>query len=363
MAERTPQGGGRGRVPQATMRDVAELAGVGIGTVSRVFSKVGSVAPETRTRVEAAAKKLNYRPSALGRDLKRRTTNNIGLIVTDISNNFYGEFAQGVLSSAKELGRHVILCASGEDVETEREYIDLLVEQRVDGIIAFPTGENLDAWRSARDLGINILFADREVPGLGIPSILADNMGGARQLTEYLLALGHRRIGYLGGPLHLTTGRLREEGYRRAFADGGLAVDESLVIRTRFTRDTAYASAMRLLDAAVPPTALIAANNILGEAALTAVRDKGLIVPRDISVVMFDDVPWAKLVQPPVTVVVQPSWQMGQSAARMVLAIGSGTTQSQTSPIEMVIRRSARALHIDPPARQDIGTEDNGTPT
>src|SRR5690606_6340493 len=100
-----------------------------MGTVSRVFSNVGPVSARTRIRVEEAAKQLGYRPSALGRDLKRRTTNNIGLIVTDISNNFYGEFAQGVLAGAKEFGWHVILGASGEDPATEREYIDLLVEQ------------------------------------------------------------------------------------------------------------------------------------------------------------------------------------------------------------------------------------------
>jgi LacI family transcriptional regulator len=150
-----------------------------MGTVSRVFSNEGSVSATTRAKVEDAAARLHYRPSALARGLKRQSTNNVGLIVTDISNNFYGEFAQGVLASAKELGRHVILCASGEDPATEREYIDLLVEQRVDGIIAFPTGSNLDAWDTARRIGINVLFADRAVAGLDVPSILVDNLSGS----------------------------------------------------------------------------------------------------------------------------------------------------------------------------------------
>ncbi|PZE23255.1 MULTISPECIES: LacI family DNA-binding transcriptional regulator [unclassified Curtobacterium] len=333
---------------QVTMREVAEAAGVGMGTVSRVFSNVGAVAPATRQRVEAAAKDLHYRPSALGRDLKRRTTNNIGLIVTDISNNFYGEFAQGVLASAKELGRHVILCASGEDPATEREYIDLLVEQRVDGIIAFPTGSNLDAWETARAIGINVLFADRTMADLDVPSILADNLGGARRLTEYLLALGHERIGYLGGPSQLTTGSQREAGYRLAHEQAGVPVIDELVVRTRFTRDTAYASAIRLLDSAVPPTALLASNNILGEAVLAAVRDRGLRVPEDLSLVMFDDVPWARLVDPAITVAAQPAWGMGQSAARMVLTLDDDT-RSQVVPVDVVIRRSAAARFMDTP--------------
>lgn len=333
---------------QPTMREVAEAAGVGIATVSRVLSNGGSVAPATRARVEAAAKHLGYRPSALGRNLKRRTTNNIGLIVTDISNNFYGEFAQGLLATARELGRHVILCASGEDSGSEREYIDLLVEQRVDAIIAFPTGENIDAWEDARRLGIKVLFADRELPQLSIPSILVDNVGGARRLTEYLLALGHRRIGYLGGPSRLTTGSRREEGFRLAHADAGVAVDDDLVVRTRFTRDTAYASAIRLLESRVPPTALFAANNILGEAALAAIRERGLAVPDDISLVMFDDVPWARLVDPPVTVAAQPAWSMGQTAARQVLALDRDS-RSLTLPVEVLIRRSAAAHYADAP--------------
>lgn len=335
----------------ATMKDVAAAAGVGLGTVSRVFSGTGKVSDTTRSHVEAVALQLNYRPSALGRGLKRQSTENIGLIVTDVSNNFYGEFAQGVLATAKTLGRHVILCASGEDPATELEYIDLLVEQRVDGIIAFPTGENVDAWRSAIALGINVVFADREIAGLDVPSVLVDNLAGARAVTEYLLALGHRRIGYLGGPSHLTSGRLREEGFRRAHADVGVEVDERLVVRTRFTRDTAYASAQRLLEADTPPTALFASNNVLGEAALTAIRDRGMRVPDDLSLVMFDEVPWANLVDPPVTVVAQPSWQLGQAATRMVLAPDFARTQSLTLATELILRKSAQPWHSPVPHR------------
>ncbi|PDQ36019.1 MAG: hypothetical protein B5766_02425 [Candidatus Lumbricidophila eiseniae] len=329
-------------VKQATMKDVAVAAGVGLGTVSRVFSKQGKVAESTRHRVEETARELNYHPSAIGRGLKRQATDNIGLIVADISNNFYGEFAQGVLATAKSMGRHVILCASGEDAESEKEYIDLLVEQRVDGIIAFPTGHNVGAWQSALRLGINIVFADRTIDELNIPSVLIDNLAAARSLTEYVLALGHRRIGYLGGPSHLTSGRLRTEGFRRAHADMGVEVDEQLVVQTRFTRDTAYASALRLLVVEEPPTALIASNNVLGEAALTAIRDRRLRVPEDISVVMFDEVPWAKLVDPPITVLSQPVWQMGQAATRMILAPDYENLHSLMLPTELTLRASAR---------------------
>jgi LacI family transcriptional regulator len=323
------------------MKDVAAAAGVGLGTVSRVFTGTGKVAPATLAHVKKIAAELNYHPSAVGRGLKRQTTDNIGLIVTDISNNFYGQFAEGVLATAKDLGRHVILCASGEDPTTEREYIDLLVRQRVDGIIAFPTGDNVGAWRSARSLGINVVFADRVIPDLKFRSITVDNVAGADSLTDYLIALGHTRIGYLGGPADLSSGAGREEGFRRAHASAGIPVDESLVIRTKFTRDTAYASAQRLLSAGERPTALVAANNVLGEAALMAIHAHGLSMPDDISLVMFDDVPWANLIEPPMTVVAQPAWQMGQLAVRMVLDPRGDSAESLKLPTKLTIRGSA----------------------
>lgn len=337
--------GGRGGRNRPTMKDVADAAGVGLGTVSRVFANQGNVSAAARARVEAAADRLNYRPSALGRGLKSQRTNNIGLIVADISNNFYGEFAEGVLAEAKTMGMHVIVCASGENEASEREYIDVLIEQRVEGIVAFPTGTNTDTWRLAEKLGIPVVFADRTVPDLNFPAVVVDNAAGSRRLTEYLLALGHRRIGYLGGPLALTTASQREEGFYQAHAEYGLQVIPQMVVRGRFTRDTAYASALRLLDAKPGPTALVAANNVLGEAVFAAIRDHGLRVPEDISMVMFDDVPWASLIRPAMTVIAQPAWQMGQAAARLVVTPAAEQPRLQVVPTEMIIRGSARPWH------------------
>jgi len=343
MSDASGSGGTPARGRPATMKDVAAAAGVGLGTVARAFGSPGRVSEETRRRVLEIAEGLNYHPSAVGRGLKRQVSDNIGLIVTDVSNNFYGEFSQGVLASAQGLGRHVILGASGEDPAMELDYIRLMVEQRVDGIIAFPTGENIAAWRSAIALGIRVVFADRILEDLDASSIVVDNVAGARSLTEYLLALGHTRIGYLGGPTTVSSGSLRETGFRAAHADAGIPVDEALVLRTRFTRDTAYASAQRLLDVEKAPTALVAANNVLGEAALSAIRDRGMRVPDDISLVMFDDVPWAKLVEPPITVIAQPAFEMGQFATRMVLG-GDASASSLTLPTKLTIRGSARPL-------------------
>ncbi|MDR1432014.1 MAG: LacI family transcriptional regulator, partial [Propionibacteriaceae bacterium] len=302
-----------------TMKDVAAAAGVGLGTVSRVFSAGGSVSSATRERVEQVAADLNYRPSALGRGLRSSRTRNIGLMVADISNTFYSEFTQGVLAMAPSVNRHVVIGATGEDPAVEREYIELMLEQRAEGIIGFPTGENTDLWNEAVARGIAVIFADRPIAGMDVPAVLVDNDAGSYALTEYLLDLGHRRIGYLGGPDSVYTAIERERGFRRAHADAGVGVDEDLVVRSRFTRGSAHAGAMRLLRANPKPTALFACNNVLGEEALGVVTDQGVDVPGELSFVMFDEVPWAKLVRPGITVMEQPTWEMGKEAMRMAV--------------------------------------------
>lgn len=325
-----------------TIKDVAAAAGVGVGTVSRVLSGNGRVADVTRRRVEEIVEEIGYRPSALGRGLQRRRTDTIGLLVADISNPFYGEFAKGVLDAAKTAGRHVIVGSSGEDPTSEREYVDLMLEQQVDGIIAFPTGGNLRTWRSARERGVSIVFADRLLEGFDAPAVVIDNDDAAFRLTVHLFEQGHSRIGFLGGPLALSSGRLREEGFRRAHQAAGLALDENLIVRQEFTRDSVHGSALDLIDRSDRPTAVIASNNVLGEAALAAIGTLGLRMPHDISLAMIDDVPWAWLTHPTVTVVSQPTHALGAEALRLIAA---GTTDGVTVlPTELLIRDSTRRI-------------------
>jgi LacI family transcriptional regulator len=325
---------------QPTIKTIAASAGVGVGTVSRVLSGRGYVSPDTRSKVEAAVRNLRYRPSAIGRGLKEQRTKNIGLLVADVSNSYYGDFAKGVLAEARHLERHVVVGSSDDDPVAEREYIELFLEQRVEGIIAFPSQENLAAWREAQEMGINLVFADRVLEELDVPFVVVDNHDGAYALTEYLIALGHRRIGYLGGPRETTSGREREQGYRDAHLDAGVEVEEELVVPSHFTRRNAFANALRILGTDRLPTALVASNNILGEAALGAVRHLDLSIPDDISLVMFDDVPWATLVSPPITVVTQPARRLGREAARLVVR-GAPGASSVLVRTELVVRSSA----------------------
>ncbi len=303
-----------------TIRDVAQRAGVSIAAVSRALNGSGYVSTEIKQRVQEAALALRYRPHDSARGLKLQRTNTIGLIIADITNPFYSELAAGVLSSAKKWGYHVILAAMDEEPAMEEEYLNVLMEKRVDGILVVATGQNQRTWRDVIDLGIKVVLVDRKVVSLPEADVvLVDNTKGGYAAISYLLGLGHRRIGILSGPVSLTTGQGRLGGYHQAHADAHLVVDQDLVQIVSFKRESGIHGVEQLLALDEPPSAIFATNNLIGEMALFALREKGLRVPEDISLLMFDDVPWASLTTPPITVVAQPISLLGTRAVEQLM--------------------------------------------
>lgn len=329
----------------ATIKDVAAAAGVGIATVSRVFSG-GSVSAATRERVLAAAAELDYRPSALGRGLKLRRSGGIGLVLPGVTDPFHAELVAGVLASARTLGGHVIVEASEGDPAQEAEIVDRLVEQRVDGIIALPAGDEAD-WRAAVRVCSSVVFADRVLPGLPeIPAVLADDAGGVRSLVEYLAGLGHRRIAFLGGAAPGERPGVRERAFRDALARLGVPLEEDLVVAARPARDAAYAAAAGLLQRRADVTAVLAAGHLLGEAAVLVARELDLRVPADVSIAMVDDVAWAELCDPPLTAVARPGRDIGHRACELLLRDQArrGRGGPLLLPTELVVRGSCGAL-------------------
>ncbi|MGW0805457.1 LacI family DNA-binding transcriptional regulator [Nonomuraea sp. NPDC002799] len=344
---------------RATIKDVAEAAGVGVATVSRVLSG-GSASPATRERVLAVAAQLDYRPSALGRNLRQRRTGGMGLLVPDLTDTFYGQFAEGVLACARAAGDPVVVGSTGGDPEQEADLIGMLLEQSVDRVIAVPSGDS-DTWSPAIRAGMTVVFADRlpaqafeedttvtavndlmlldgftpapQSRPLDVPAVLADDRAGIRTAVRYLRGLGHRRIAFLGGP-----GQDRRVAAFRAAV--GAPVDEDLVVFGTGSRDSAYAAASGLFQSRPDLTAVVAGGNVLGEAAVLAARELDLRVPRDVSLVMYDDVPWAELCSPPLTVIAQPGRDMGYRAAELVLRAGTRRPRSVTLPTELIIRGS-----------------------
>jgi LacI family transcriptional regulator len=355
---------------RATIKDVAEAAGVGVATVSRVLSG-GSASPQTRERVLAVAAQLDYRPSALGRNLRQRRTGGMGLLVPDLTDTFYAQLAEGVLACARSAGEPVVLGSTAGDPEQEAELIGMLLEQSVDRLIAVPSGEE-DTWAPAIRAGMTVVFADRlparpspeeeepaaatvsdlmlldgiaapppaplPAPGRSpeppsLPSVLADDRAGIRTAVRYLRGLGHKRIAFLGGPGH----DRRVSAFREAV---GSPVDEELVVFGTGSRDSAYAAASGLFQSRPDLSAVVAGGNVLGEAAVLAARELDLRVPRDVSLVMYDDVPWAELCSPPLTVIAQPGRDMGYRAAELVLRSAGRRARSIMLPTELIVRGS-----------------------
>ncbi|MFG2091355.1 MULTISPECIES: LacI family DNA-binding transcriptional regulator [unclassified Spirillospora] len=329
----------------ATIKDVAASAGVGIATVSRVFSGTGSVSAATRERVLAAARDLDYRPSALGRGLKLRRSGGIGLIVPDVTDPFCAELTAGVLACARTLGEHVVVDAADGDPAREAEIVERLVGQRVDGVIALPAGTEAD-WRGAARVCSSVVFAGRALPGLPeIPAVLADDAGGVRSVTEYLTGLGHRRIGFLGAAPG-SPSRVREDAFRATLAQLGVPVEEDLVVAARPASDAAYAAAAGLLQRRDDVTAVLAAGHLLGEAAVLVARELDLRVPADVSIAMVDDVAWAELCDPPLTAVARPGRDIGYRACEMLLREPArrGRGGPLLLPTELVVRGSCGPL-------------------
>ncbi len=328
-----------------TMKDVAKLAGVSISTVSHVINKTRYVEPETREKVYQAIKTLGYRPNILASSLRKRVTNTIGLIISNITNLFYPEVVRGVEDYLAKYNYNLILCNSDENVEKEKNYIEVLFSRRVDGLIITPsksseTRENLDLFR---EKNIPIVLVDRKIEGLEEDVVLADNMEGTYEAISYLISLGHKKIGIITGPLDTTTGCERLEGYLKALEDKGLKKDDNLIYEGDFKEEGGYKGVEALLNISNPPTAIFTSNNLMALGALKKVTELGLKIPQDLSLISFDDMDWFPYFSPPLTAVYQPAYELGETAVKLLferLKRGRKKRKEVRLPTKLIIRES-----------------------
>lgn len=352
-----------------TIRQVAEAARVSVATVSRVVS--GSphrVSQATRDRVLAAAARLRYQPNLVARGLKKRVTHTIGLIVPDISNPFFPAIARGIEDVANRAGLAVLLCNTYEDLAKERAYLALLRKRMVDGLIFATVGANTAHLRMLRREGVPVVLVARAPDRVRIDAVLVDNRRGARQATEHLLRLGHRRIAFIGGPAALPVARERLAGYRDALAAGGIRASRALVCDGGFRAEGGRAAVAALISRRVPFTAIVAGNDLMAIGAMEELRRRGRRLPRDVAVVGFDDITFASLVEPPLTTVAQPKYRMGCLAMeRMLELLNGGTSTPRRLVLEprLIIRRSCGAgLAAPAPRRRPReGSTDEGPGT
>jgi LacI family transcriptional regulator len=330
-----------------TLQDVALRAGVSTMTVSRVVNQAKRVAPATRERVEQAIHDLGFVPNALARGLLQGRTHTIALLLTDISNPFFTQIARGVEDVAQRNGYTVIFANSDESPQKESQYVQTLLSRQIDGLIIAPAG---NASRPLLDLLIRrkkpFVLIDRVIDGIAVDAVVGDNIGGARILTEHLIALGHRRIALVHASIEISTARERQRGYMEALRFHGIDVDQDLIVEGDFKRAGGAEAARKLLM--LPPdrrpTAIFADNNFHAIGVIEVLREAKQRVPQDIAVVCFDDIELASALQPFLTVVAQPARTFGTIAMQFLLDRFNGTeavsARRVVLPPELIVRES-----------------------
>ena len=304
----------------ASLQEVARAAGVSMSTVSRAISRPDMVHAETRQRVEAAVRELGYRPSRVARRLRvaQGLSDLVGLVIPDLQNPFFADLARGVEDVAARHGYTVLIGNSDESVEKETRYLNVMTAEAVDGIILPPSCEGRSAAVDLARAGVPLVCVDRRLDRAKVDTVLVDNVRGALEATEHLIALRHRRIGYLEGKQGVSTTRERLEGYRSALARHSIADDPALVLSGDSRPESARLLTTELLQSAGRPTALLVGNGMMTIGALEAIHALGLRIPEDVAVIGYDDMPWARALTPALTVVRQPGYELGSRAMELL---------------------------------------------
>ncbi|WP_433285984.1 LacI family DNA-binding transcriptional regulator [Pseudonocardia sp. CA-142604] len=323
-----------------TIRDVAALAGVSLGTVSRVLAGSPATSAESRQRVAAAVAQLGYLPNARAGSLRRAKTDVVGILISDVRNPFFAELAHAAEQEALRRGYVVMLANADEDAAQEQLYLRTFSAQRVDGVLMAPQSKDRVHLDRLIGTGLPVVFVDRVLPGLDVPSVTSDNVGGMRSALEYLVARGHRRIGYVGGPAPVSTAIDRLDAFVHLRAELGLPDDESLVQEGDFRAESGAAAVDRMLASGSAPTAVLAADGLMALGALAALRRHGV---RDkIELMSFDDLAWFEELTPPVSAIANDATAMGREGMAALLdAVEGGRPVSVTVPTRLVDRRGA----------------------
>lgn len=330
--------------PRVTIEDVAAEAGVSIATVSRVMHKKDGVSPATYERVQEIIERLGYESSLVARSLRSRRTNVLGFSINEIE-PWSAELLKGAARAVHGSGYELIVYAGGhtgpEAAGWERRHISRLNGTLTDGVVLV-TPAILDIQSSTP-----VVAVDPHVGASSFPTVASDSLNGAIAATEYLISLGHRRIGHLSGRPDLRSAELREEGYRQALERAGISFDPSLVKVGGYNPETAREPAREMLTMAHPPTAIFAANDLSAIETMNVAASLGMTVPDDVSIIGFDNIPESALAQPALTTIDHSIQDQGYEAARMLMRLIAEPDSTRTDvrlPTKLVIRQSCREL-------------------
>ncbi|WP_372681711.1 LacI family DNA-binding transcriptional regulator [Desulfosarcina sp.] len=324
------------------IKDVADAAGVSTATVSRVLANKPHVRQEVKARVMKVVKKLNYRPNRVARSLRSQKSSIIGLIVSDIENPFFQQVGRAVEDAAHEQGYSVMLCNNDEDPDKERRYLHLIRDENLAGIILSPTRHTADNFSETAELNIPMVVIDRRVSDAEVDNIMIDNVQAAETITTHLIEHGYRRIGAIFG-IGSTTGRERREGFVQALKAHDLQPSTDWVKYANPREDDGFDTTLKLLQLPDPPEAILTSNSLLAAGALRALRESKKTIPEEVAFASFDETTWAKLVLPALTVIKQPTYEIGRTATELLINRIQDPTRSTrevTLKSKLIIRQS-----------------------
>ncbi|MFB6343743.1 LacI family DNA-binding transcriptional regulator [Saccharicrinis sp. FJH62] len=305
----------------SSLSDVAKRAGVSIATVSRVINNGTNVNEVTRAKVLKAIKDLKYQPSRVAKRLRSKSvsSNLIGVLIPDIQNPFYVDVLRGIEDVTYENNYALIMCNFQQDEKKEKLYLDILQSESVDGLIAAPAHENDAKVINLVKEGLPIVCFDRGLQGVDVDVVLVNNREGAYKAVDHLAKSGYQRIAHISGLAQLPSTQLRDKGYREALADNNLEFDPELIKRGDSKHDSGVHLCDELLSLPNPPDAIFTGNNLITLGALETIHKRGLKVPEDVAIIGFDDMYWSISLNPPLTAVYQPAYEIGRRCGELLI--------------------------------------------
>lgn len=327
------------------LKEVAEKAGVSIATVSRVINNSPNVNPQTRIKIEKLIKELKYTPNRVAKRLRNRNTssNLLGVLIPDIQNPFYVDVLRGIEDVAYNNKYLLIMCNFAQDETKEKLYLDILQSESIDGLIAAPTHEHDPEVSSLVRTGLPIVCVDRGLVDVDVDVVLVENRKGAYSAVDYLAKRGYKRIAYISGIPTIPSSRDREKGYRSALQDNNLTYEKNLVRYGDSRHESGVKLCADLLELPNPPDAIFTGNNLITLGALETIHTKKLKIPEDIAIIGFDDMYWSISLNPPLTAVRQPAYEIGKCAAEQLISRINNPDRPTSSMIlktELMIRSS-----------------------
>ncbi|MDH5930786.1 DNA-binding transcriptional regulator CytR [Vibrio splendidus] len=327
----------------ATMKDVAQLAGVSTATVSRALMNPEKVSVSTRKRVETAVLEAGYSPNTLARNLRRNESKTIITIVPDICDPYFAEIIRGIEDAAVENDYLVLLGDSGQQKKRESSFVNLVFTKQADGMLLLGTDHPFDVSKPEQKNLPPMVMACEFAPELELPTVHIDNLTSAFEAVNYLAQLGHKRIAQISGPTTATLCKFRQQGYQQALRRAGVSMNPAYSTVGDFTFEAGAQAVRQLLALSEQPTAIFCHNDAMAIGAIQEAKKLGLRVPQDLSIVGFDDIQFAQYCDPPLTTISQPRYEIGRQAMLMMLDLLKGNDVQAGSRLleaKLVVRGS-----------------------